>query len=385
MPISNRVVRWTATTMWSIGVVATAAHGTDDYLPCIPEPTDMSIAVGDIVNCTIDPVTDSDILRFQGVAGETIQLTLLDTTGGSGHPIAEVYDPAQAAIDTLVVNDGGVRAFLTPAQTGTYTLLLRENGDNQTATYVVALQRVSPAPDEAVTLCYDCVLGGAIDVPGDSDVLLFEGVGGETVMLTLTDTTGGSGHPIAEVFDPHGALLTTLVINDSGERQLHELAESGTYTVLMRENGDNQAATWQFGLQRVLPLSEDCDAYVPYDTTLMLTVDPVADSDVLWFDAAAGTTIRLTVTDTTGGSGHPIVEVFDPQGNVVTTLAQNDGAAAWQVVVDSSGRYAVLVRENGDNQVATLNLHLQCLFGGCPTGCTGVEPATWGRIKGSFR
>ena len=39
---------------------------------CSPEPTDMIIKYGNLVNCKVDFVGDSDILRFAGAKGETI-------------------------------------------------------------------------------------------------------------------------------------------------------------------------------------------------------------------------------------------------------------------------------------------------------------------------
>lgn len=35
-------------------------------IPCAPEPTDMIVGYGDVVNCRIDPVDDLDAFRFSG-------------------------------------------------------------------------------------------------------------------------------------------------------------------------------------------------------------------------------------------------------------------------------------------------------------------------------
>jgi len=353
---------------------------SDEIIPCLDEPTDMSMNVGDIVQCTIDPVTDTDLFRFEGVAGEVIMLTLTDQTGGSGHPLAEIYNPDQVSIDTMVNNDGGIRRVFELLETGTYTILIRENGDNQTATYTIALQSLFPQPEETLALCYDCVMTQSIDVVADSDVIRFEGESGMTIMLTLTDRTGGSGHPIAELFDPDEILIDTLVHNDGGTRLLLDLDKTGAYTMLMRENGDNQVATYTLALQQLVPEAAHAE-YLVYGQVVQGAIDPVADSDLYVIPGEAGTTILLTLTDTTGGSGHPILEIFDPSHQLIETLVQNDGADTWQATLADSGNYILLVRENGDNQTATFNLGLQCLFGDCPTT---LSTRSWGQVKSSY-
>jgi phage baseplate assembly protein gpV len=343
----------------------------------------MTMEIGDIIECMIDPVTDTDLFRFAGVAGEVVMLTLRDTTGGSGHPRAELYDPDQLPVESLIVNDGGTR-FVYPIPTsGTYTVLLRENGDNQTATYVLGLQRIFPAPPESRDLCYDCIHEDTIDVFTDSDVFQFQGDAGSRIMLTLTDRTAGSGHPIVEVFDPLNLPLgDAIAINDSGRREILDLSMTGTYTVLVRENGDNQTANYVLGLQSLDPILPAVES-LAYADVIQGQIDPVADSDVYVLEYRADTTILLTLTDTTGGSGHPIVEVFDATGQIIETLVNNDGAASWQPSFADEGSYVILIRENGDNQTATFNLGLQCIFGDCAK--VPADSRAWSYLKGAFK
>ena len=121
-------------------------------MPCTPEPTDMPIAVGDIVSCSISPITDTDLFRFDGTAGETVVLALTDRTGGSPRPVAELFDPNAVAIDTLSIGDTGDARQMTLTETGLYTVLVREAGDDQSVSYHLALQRLFPPPAEAVPL-----------------------------------------------------------------------------------------------------------------------------------------------------------------------------------------------------------------------------------------
>jgi hypothetical protein len=377
------ITRCLALPLFCIAISTTASQADDVYLPCGDEPTDLTMEIGDIVECVIDPVTDTDLFRFNGVAGEVVMLTLRDTTSGGGHPRAELYDPDQVFVEALTVNDGGTRLVYPVTTSGVYTVLLRENGDNSTATYVLGLQRIFPAPPEALGLCYDCIHADAIQVFTDSDVFQFEGESGSRVMVTLTDKTSGGGHPIIEVFDPLDLPVgDVMAINDGGRRQILDLSMTGTYSILARENGDNSTASYVLALQKLDPVLPAVEALV-YAEVIQGLIDPVADSDVYVLEAQANTTILLTLTDTTGGGGHPILEVFDAAGQIIETLVSNDGSASWQPSFVDAGTYVILVRENGDNSTATFNLGLQCIFGDCLK--VPGETRAWSHLKGIFK
>jgi hypothetical protein len=121
-----------------------------------------------------------------------------------------------------------------------------------------------------------------------------------------------------------------------------------------------------------------------YGDVLQGEISPVPDSDVYQLVVVPNTTILLTLTDTTGGGGHPILEIIDSEGQIVNTLYQNDGSSSWQPSFSEAEVFVVLIRENGDNQTATFNLGLQCIFGDCPD-LTTSERQTWGQLKATFR
>ena len=68
-----------------------SSEAVDEIIPCDPEPTDMTIDIGDIVSCEIS-VADSDFFRFNGTAGTTIIVTFTDRTAGSPSPDAFLLD-----------------------------------------------------------------------------------------------------------------------------------------------------------------------------------------------------------------------------------------------------------------------------------------------------
>ena len=175
---------------------------------CAPNPINMTVVYGNIILCSISQVAESDVFLFQGTAGEFIQITLvdLDLSSFNRAPIAQIFDPTTPIpllLGTLEPNGNNVSLQLTLTKTGTYRVVVRERGNDQTVSYKLAFQRVSPSLPDALALCVGCVLLNSIDPIGDSDVFLFRGTTGDTVQLTLTNLdSNGFKVPVAQVFDP---------------------------------------------------------------------------------------------------------------------------------------------------------------------------------------
>jgi hypothetical protein len=77
---STVAVLWlVAATLLMSPTALAAAEGT----PCNPEPTDMVIAYGDLITCSIEPTPDlADIFRFQGQQGELVSIVASRRGGG---------------------------------------------------------------------------------------------------------------------------------------------------------------------------------------------------------------------------------------------------------------------------------------------------------------
>ena len=105
---------------------------------CNPEPTDMNIAYGDLITCSIDPVGDSDTFRFFGTIDDTI---VLQATRQSASLISciELIAPdnsRQTACAGSVTN----RIDTTLDQTGTFTILVTDSSGTGSGPYALALQ-----------------------------------------------------------------------------------------------------------------------------------------------------------------------------------------------------------------------------------------------------
>ncbi|NOT56483.1 MAG: hypothetical protein HOP18_17940, partial [Deltaproteobacteria bacterium] len=214
----------------------------------------MTVVYGNIIPCAISQIAESDVFRFQGTIGEVIQITLVDPAG-SGVAIAQIFDPTTVLLGTLTPNGApNVTSQLTLTKTGTYRVVVREEGDDQTASYKLAFQRVSPSLPDALALPVGSPQLNSVSPIGDSDVFLFSGRVGDTIQLTLTDLdSNGYKVPRAQVFDPlipTPALIGTILPdNGSGATLQRTLTRAGTYRVVVGAYYYNETVPYKLALQ----------------------------------------------------------------------------------------------------------------------------------------
>src|SRR5207244_2247369 len=122
------------------------------------------------------------------------------------------------------------------AQSGTYSIMIRDSGDNATGTYALSFFRApatQPVDPDSGPIPSGQRLTGSIDV-ADPDVYTFQANTGDAISA-LVDATAGAANPVIRIFGPTGAALTALV----GSADLVNLAVSGTYTIMVRDSGNN--------------------------------------------------------------------------------------------------------------------------------------------------
>ena len=81
-------------------------------------------------------------------------------------------------------------------KTGAYTVIITDEGNNDTMDYSLALQSIFPPPKNALHLSSGHVLTEAITPVADSDVILFDGAAGCTTRLTLADLSDYYAYPV---------------------------------------------------------------------------------------------------------------------------------------------------------------------------------------------
>ncbi len=226
---------------------AVAAEGR----PCEPEPTNMLIGYGDVLNspeCEIAPAGDSDLFRFQGFVGERVRLTVVAVTPAPVTPCADVFDPDGVSVDGRRCSSN-ISFYLTLATTGIHTLLVSELGNDNLLSYAVALERIQPVSPAAVQIKFGEVLVDEISPPPDMDSYHFFALSGDVVQVVVAPNGPlGATTPCAEVFDPSGVSLGGKKCSSSVTFDL-SLDSSGEHVVLVSELADDNTFPYTIGLQ----------------------------------------------------------------------------------------------------------------------------------------
>ncbi len=169
------------------------------------EPTGPSqLSYGDVVNGVIDDDTSSQMFRFEGVAGDRVQILMEATPGSSLDCYLELQADdgtvidANDDIDPGIVRDSRLTVEL-PAD-GTYVIIasryVGDDAETTTGAFRLSLDQVTEGAPGAVTgsglvpIAYGQSVAGEIN---DSQYLVFyvfDGAAGDTVTVTVAHESG---------------------------------------------------------------------------------------------------------------------------------------------------------------------------------------------------
>jgi hypothetical protein len=235
---------------------AASAQAQPEGQPCAPEPTDQLVAYGDHVSpCAIDQDGDSDLFRFQGVAGEVVSVRVTDQLGGSLTPACSLA--LLRPVGTLVTSISSntmceIRTTLDAS--GLFTARVSENNNDSLMTYALEIDRLAPFSTSAASINPGAiVIGARIDPDGDADLFVFNGVNGDVVSLRATDQAGGSGIPAIslELFRPDGTPAASAAGNTSAIIDT-TLDQTGAFTLRVAENNNDSLMTYNVEYQCVV-------------------------------------------------------------------------------------------------------------------------------------
>ncbi|MBX3745201.1 MAG: Ig-like domain-containing protein [Verrucomicrobiae bacterium] len=175
-------------------------------------------------------------------------------------------------------------------------------------------------------------------------------------LLANVGWMSGSGTPHLRVYGPDGVL-----VNPDGAATVSflefEAAVAGTYYVLVRDVGDNQALGYRLTLVRVPGDQEPDDEVAGLVSGRSVEgVLPLGDLDVFTYGAGVGERLIVNV-GWMSGSGTPHLRVYGPDG----VLVNPDEAATVSFLefeVAVAGTYSFVVRDVGDNQAMGYRLTL---------------------------
>ena len=204
------------------------------------------IAYGDVrAGCSIEVVADVDIFTFAGSIGDDPRI-ILTRTIATGLPCAEIRRPDNSvlvakACGNLVLNPGPLPA------SGIYQILVSEEANNQTYTFNLSIERLSPprlptpvAPDQVIN-------GRQIEPIADLDTFQFNATAGDQFRIILTRTVG-SGLQCIELRAPDNSEVVALTCAGI-DQVVGPLPLSGAYQLIVTEQANNQTFTYNLALR----------------------------------------------------------------------------------------------------------------------------------------
>jgi hypothetical protein len=231
--------------------VSTSPSAAAEGATCEEEPTDQRIRYGDLINCAIDQIGDSDTFRFSGGSGETVKVQISRLGGGQG--CFQLFDPDGRSPDVPRCANSAMNYLLN--QTGPHSLVITERFLDETASYALALERIDPPSPAVLPLDYNEVINGEIDGIGDVDMFSMTGEAGDTIRVQISRLNGGSG--CFQLFASDGTSLDVPRCTNSAMD--YTLSQSGTHAIAVTERFQDEVAQYALTLVCVAGVCPDAD------------------------------------------------------------------------------------------------------------------------------
>jgi hypothetical protein len=204
-------------------------------------------------NPTGNAQAQQDSRTFIAAAGEAVVFAAVATSGAL-RPRTDLYGPAgRLVLGGLAVNGASLVAMLP--DTGTYTLIVRDDDLRDGGTYSLDLQFTTGRCGRSLA-CGGTATG---TIPGDDnaaglpqaeqDSYTLTGAAGERVTYTVLRTSGLI-RPRGDLYDPSGRpVLGGLAVDGSSLPIL--LGSDGTYTIVVRDDDLRDGGTYTIRYERV--------------------------------------------------------------------------------------------------------------------------------------
>jgi catechol 2,3-dioxygenase-like lactoylglutathione lyase family enzyme len=151
------------------------------------------------------------------------------------------------------------------------------------------------------------------------------------------------------LYDPNGVRIAYDGADEYTSHIRMQLTNSGTYTVVCREN---DVHTGSYALSLLFlddghALVTDTDVGdITSGQTINGTINQSGDLDAAFFTAGAGDTVTLTMGDRTGSHNYDLrVYLYDPDGSLIES-ASGESSATISTTITNAGQHTVVMREN---------------------------------------
>lgn len=288
-----------------------------------------SITPGSVVNGELNPISETNLYRFDAVAGDRFFFDVL-TNEGAFNARWRLFDPAG-----FVMFDSGLGDVDTQSLslTGRYTIAVEGSQfDPDAATYSFNVQFVENIPPQTpvgTALTLGSTTTGAISVAGESDVFRFSL---DERKLLHIESLMNSGTMIWKLEGPRGFVDNRSLDNNNQFQPVLDLV-AGNYTLTVEDSGD---ATGGYSF-RVRDLA--AASLITPGSTVGGTFSPSFETDIYRFSANAGEQFFFDLL-TNPNASSARWRLFDSYGNSVFEQGLGDVDT---IAMPNTGTYILIV------------------------------------------
>lgn len=278
-----------------------------------------NLSFGSQINGSLNPVNETDIYKFNAVAGNRFQFDFISSGVDIPSAYWRVIDPYGNLVDGRYLYGGDFGVTLT--NSGTFLLVVEgyqyDTGINGGYSFIATqLTSAVLVPDTGIPLTLGEVTGSSLDTPGQIDTYLFHLDTSSQLYFDAQSAdpnlqfslTGPSG-TISYLFDTADYWNTSPVMN----------LPAGDYSLKIDRTGGT-TGPYQFNLV-------DLTSAVPIvpGTPVNGTLSPTNESHFYKFDGLAGEVYFIDAGEITGDIPNANWRLIDPYGSVLATSDLNGG------------------------------------------------------------
>ena len=277
--------------------VSKAVCGTNEHdVGDAPEALVFGRAAGGHID-----VADLDLYCFTAASNDVVSFALV-RTNGSGNPTMRIFDPLGTAIYGACGD--GVRVYeydVRLTKTGTYTVEVTDcNAFTTTFDYNFCMIKIPgpnfQEPGEGSELLLSGETRTAQISAGDLDAYSFSVIGGDSVWITLSQTSG-SGQAYMYLYDPSGNVVGTATSTTQARLRIPCATNTGYYTISVLDSALSRSLTYNLTLLQDPGPPPSYDPEHPYLAIFRCMTNTV----VRWPTNAAGFQLEYRTNAVSGG------------------------------------------------------------------------------------
>ena len=327
-----------------------------------PDPNGGAIASNEIKNGQFNQGVDFDAYTFTGSVGQRVIITGLATGGGSQNTSFELYPPGGGAAEAAT-NSGDVIDWQLLAS-GTYTIVMEDYGNDNAGGYTISYLNLTGGPltsggdPDGGPITSASVKTGTISGVGDLDAFTFTGNLGDRVLVDAVATAGAGFNTSFVLYPPNGGSYATYT---TGDRFEYQLTSTGTWTILVEDNGNDTAGSYELSLLNVTagPTTSGSDAdggLIVSNTIHTGQFNQGVDFDAYTFSGTAGNRVILAGLATGAGSHNTSMMLYPPNGSPAEVNTNSGDIIDWQLL--QTGTYTVVIEDYGDDNTGTYTISM---------------------------